>query len=183
MKRRPWTALAVLAVLLGLGATPPAHAGAIGLLAQTGLISGRQSFVFSMQVDSPGSLEVALTDLNWQGRLADLTFSVSGKDGLLGESQSFAQSLTGNNTVIGSSIKLFTITSPGTYYAFVSGSALGPYAIGLYSLNASFTSAVPLPAAGLLLLSGLGGMAAAIGRRRNARRPAVAVDRVELSGS
>lgn len=156
--RRGWALALAVAVASCLA---PAHADSVGLLSQTGLISGRQSFVFAMQVATPGTLSVQLSDLNWQGRLADLSFSVNGPNGLLAQitgdrSRSFPAAVGGGPGNATAAV-LFDVTAPGTYYAYVSGKAIGAYGIGLYSLNATFSSnAVPLPAAAWLLLSGVG---------------------------
>jgi len=50
----------------------------------------------------------------------------------------------------------FKVNQAGSYYALVSGTAQGALNMGLYSLKVDFAP-VPLPAAAVLLLSGLAG--------------------------
>ena len=149
-----------------------AHAGQIGLLSQSGLINGRQSFVFAMNVATAGTLQVQLADLNWQGKLSDLSFSVVDSNGQLMQSDGRPKALAASVALAASTPaqKFYEVTAPGTYFAYVSGSALGSrYGLGVYSLEATFESSVapvPLPAGALLLLSGIGALGAALRRRR-----------------
>ena len=157
----------------GVLLSAPAAASSIDLLAQSTLVSGRQSFVYEIKVAAPGTLAVTLTDLNWLGRLSDLSFSLTNGNGLLASSQdsrsrvlpAAASEMASLQT--SSAQQFFDVTAPGTYYAYVSGTATSKYGLGLFGLNATLTtsSVVPLPAAGWLLFSGLGGLLG-LSRRR-----------------
>lgn len=170
MKRHVRVGLVALALLTAGGA---AQAGQLGLLAETGLISGRQSFVFAMDVAVAGTLQVQLSDLNWQGRLSDLSFSIVDSTGNLVQAdpvrpQALAASVSDAAKVPAQ--KIYTLSVPGTYSVYVSGSAAGSrYGLGVYSLSAMLEAdaiPVPLPAAGLLLVSGIGALGAAMRGRR-----------------
>ena len=145
-----------LAVLIPLGlamlAAGPAKAAQVDLLAETGLISGHQSFTFELKVQGPGDLTVSLSDLHWQGTLKNLGFSLSDSANLIPDAGEPGLDTTGQGGA-----HLFHVSKPGTYYAHVSGDGSGPYGLGLYSLHCSLNpvSPVPLPAGGLLLASGL----------------------------
>lgn len=143
--------------ILALATTWPLRAETL-LIAQTGLFTGQQSYIVPLHLSGPGELKVRLTDLGWLGRLSDLSFSLSQADGLLSQiATDLAQTPPGTAN---SGLQTYDIDAAGTYYAYISGRATGPYNIGLYSLNVGFAAAdaspVPLPAAAWLLLSGLG---------------------------
>lgn len=143
----PWIAAGFALSTCGL-------AQAETLISQTGLISGRQAFTFELDVDGAGTISVLLADLNWQGRLANLSFSLSQTQLL--EPVAVKPLAAGSTPV-----QMYEVASAGTYYAHVSGEATGLYGIGLYALHADFEAleaAVPLPAAGWLLLSGAGAL-------------------------
>lgn len=183
MNKRLLQLLALCVVATCLAA--PAQADPIGLLAQTGIISGRQSFVYQLQVTTPGTMTVQLADLNWQGRLSDLTFSLSNADGLLGEMRGgrVSPNSASPGAVLSSSVQMFEVTSPGTYYAYLSATATGPYGLGLFSLNATLAPAVPLPAAIWLLLAGLGSVWSVARRRGAGAVDSVAVGLRRLLGA
>jgi hypothetical protein len=120
------------------------------LLAKTGLISGKQSFVIPLEISHAGRLSVSLADMNWAGRLADLSFTLVKNNKVLFESPG---SFNG--------MHMFELSGPGAYSAYVSGTATGKYGLGLYSLCLTVNdlqTPVPLPATGLLLLSALSGL-------------------------
>jgi hypothetical protein len=155
-------------LLVALLATAPARAETV-MLEQTGLVSGRQSYVVPLQIDSRGQMSVRLSDLGWAGSLVDLSFSLSRTNGMLNANPAMA-SLTSGGPSNAQGAKVFDITEPGTYYACISGKAVGPYNLGLYGLRIAFAAAdsppaVPLPAAVWLLLSGLGGLCSQLRRQ------------------
>lgn len=165
MNRRHWaTALTALVVLfLAL----PSRADMV-MVEQAGLVTGRQSFVIPIQVGGPGQLSVSLKDLGWAGSLADLSFSLSRTGTLLNANPAMLSAVTGGPTE-SSGLKNYDISEAGTYYACISGKAVGPYNMGLYGLRVAFAAAdapeVALPAAAWLLLSGLGGLIGLVRRR------------------
>ncbi len=122
-------------------------------IARTELISGTQSIVlpFFVSPDMPGgTVSVTLTDLGWPGLMSSLSFAASTSTSLLAQ-------------LAASGTTSFEVSGAGTYFATVYGVADPQFGSGLYSLNLSY-SPVPLPAAALLLASGL----ALLARRRAA---------------
>ncbi len=158
------------------GAASAAQAAQLGLLSQTGLISGRQSFMIAMEVKFTGTMQVTLSDLQWQGKLADLSFSVVDANGALVQGRQAAGQALGASVASAANApaqKFYDVTTPGAYSIYFSGNAAGSkYNMGLYSLNVILdtvdASPVPLPAAGWLLVSGLGALGAAMRRKRAA---------------
>jgi hypothetical protein len=110
----------------------------------------------TLQVDAAGTLFVELADLAWSQAFESLTFTLAGATGVLGE-------------ISGPGLMSFDVGGPATFFAGVHADAAGLKDTGLYHLDISFVrSVVPLPAAGWLLFSGLGGLA--LLRRRRAAR-------------
>jgi hypothetical protein len=152
--RHTFTTAALLAVLC---IAAPANADT--LLTETSLLQGQQSLGYSLKVNGPGTITVSLSDMNWQGRLEDLSFAMAGSTGLVNPALTAAAA--------GSALT-FTVGEAGTYFACVSGRATGRYGLGLFSLVVTFaasTPAVPLPPGIWSLLGGLAGLAAL--RRKN----------------
>lgn len=157
--RRPLPA-ALLAIAAASGWTLPAHADSIPVAAQTDYFRGTQTSVSTFQVPGAGMLTVSLHDLDWPSALASLSFSLT-------NATSVINTLDGK-TVEGVGTFQYDVSGPGMYAAIVNGTAGpdNPFGLGAYSYNVQFTSAVPLPASVILLLSGLGAIAAALYGRR-----------------
>lgn len=158
--KRPSLKLALLAPLamIGLAAAPHARADNI-LLAQTTLVNGTQSTVDSFTTSGAGVVTVSLQSLGWPAPLSALSFSATSADKTL--------AYWNGGGSIGSTVTTFDVGGPGTYFAHIMGTAgSSSLNLGLYSLMMTFApSAVPLPAAGWMLLVGifvLGGLARAI---------------------
>jgi hypothetical protein len=140
-------ALALAALLSG----PVAHAEPILLAAGSSLSNGKQSWSTDLQLNSPGTLNVRVSDLGVPltivDRLAGLSFSVAN---------------TSTSAVFGSmggeSLLSVNIDIAGPYSLFISAVPASRFNLGLVSWNATFepsVAAVPLPPAVLLLISGL----------------------------
>jgi hypothetical protein len=156
------------AMLVLLCMALPAHAEKF-VIEQSGMISGTQSFVIPMKITNAGRLTVELADLAWLSRLSNLSFSVARDKTFRPDSQGSTQEVLGKDVL--SALYTFDLNGPGQYYAYVTGTASGKYGLGLFSVKLSFNetaATVPVPAAGLLLLSALGGLAA--WKRRVSRR-------------
>jgi hypothetical protein len=134
-------------LLLSLLLAPMVQAESV-LLSDTSLVSGSQSEVFSFQAPGPGILSIQLTDVDWPQTLSSLSFMAgTGSQVLTSWSDTGSQSRANLS---------FQITG-GHYFADVLASAGGTLDLGVYSLSIQFTptSPVPLPASGVLLLTGL----------------------------
>jgi hypothetical protein len=124
-----------------------ARAETMTLLADTTMVTGTQSAVYSFTTPSAGTITATLENLNWQKPLNSLSFMAS----------------SGTNVVStwsasGSMVETFQIGA-GNYFAHILATTADPWDVGLYSLNLSFaTNAVPLPASSLLLLTGIFGL-------------------------
>lgn len=155
---RPSLKLGLLAplALIGLSAAPHARADSI-LLAQTTLVNGSQSTVDSFTTPGAGTVTVSLQSLNWPADLAALSFSATSADQVLAY-------WNGGGTVT-SEVTSFKV-GEGTYFAHILATAgSSSLNLGLYSLIMTFTPAVPLPASGWMLLTGLfvlGGLVRAV---------------------
>ena len=132
-------------LLYGVLATV-AHASVV--LADTTLVSGSQSAVFSFDLSGPGTVSVQLTNLDWPQALSSLSFMAGTANQVLStwSGPGSAQSLS------------FRVSTGGSYFADVTAAAGGPLDLGAYSLAVTFTPAapVPLPPSGALLLGVLG---------------------------
>jgi hypothetical protein len=111
----------------------------------TQLVWGSSLTVNSLSLPSAGLLTVKLTDIKWTETLDSLSLLVTDLDGMW-------------NRLDGSGNLLIHVSGPTQLFAAVFASS-GEGDVGVYNLQASF-SPVPLPAAGWLLLSGLGAMGA-----------------------
>jgi len=112
----------------------------------SGFLTGQQSFVQSFDITGPGTLTVSLSNVAWPEQLSNLDMVLSSTGG----------SLLGPE--MGAGTESFHVDS-GTVYAQWFGTAQGPLDVGVYSLKVQFqpgTTAVPLPASIVVLLSGLG---------------------------
>lgn len=109
--------------------------------------------VDSLSLSSPGTLSIRLSDLNFPQPLESLSLLVTDLNGLL-------QRLDGPGSLLidlGGAAQLFVAVFARTEDRFTPG---------LYAVTTQF-SPVPLPAAVWLLLSGLGGLAAVVRRRKH----------------
>jgi hypothetical protein len=112
------------------------------LLSQSTLVINQQSDVYDFTAPGPGTLTVQLEDLTWPDPLSSLMFSLDSARSVLGWVAS-AGELT------------LSMAHGGSYFVDVTGVAGGALDLGLYSLQVDWTP-VPLPAALVLMLSGLG---------------------------
>lgn len=105
-------------------------------------------------IPAAGTVKVKLADMAFPQALSSLSFWLTDSH------QVFANlSAPGEFT--------FELDAPGAFFGFISGAAQGALNLGQYYAQVSLTpSAVPLPAAGLFLFSGLAGLLAL--RRRRA---------------
>lgn len=159
------TGLAML--LLGMLAATLAQASV--LVADTTLVSGSETAVFSFDAPGPGTVSVQLTNLNWPQALSSLSFLATNANQVLSSwsepaGSSAAQSLS------------FQLAAGGTYFADVTATAGGVLDLGAYSFALNFTPAappVPLPSSGALLLgvAAAAAVAAVLHQRLQTRDP------------
>jgi hypothetical protein len=138
--------LLVALAILGIANVPQARADTMTLLADTTMVTGTQSAVFSFTAPSTGTITANLQNLNWQKPLSSLTFSAtSGAD------------VMSSWDATGSQVETFQVTG-GNYFAHIMATTADAMDVGLYSLNLTFTPSVPLPASSWLLVTGIFGM-------------------------
>jgi hypothetical protein len=109
-----------------------------------GFIQGNQSFVDTLNITTPGTLTITLSDVPWLDAISNLSLFLTSASG------TFGPAMNGGSE----SLKV----GAGTFYAHWFGEADGQFQLGVYSLKISFqpdVSPVPLPASAILLLSGL----------------------------
>lgn len=116
--------------------------GAAGAISRTEMIKGTDGILLPFEVSGAGTVSVTLTDLGWPAQFSTLSFAALSSTTVLTQ-LSTPGSLT------------FELTGAGKYFAAVYGVADPAFGVGIYSLNLSYAP-VPLPAAPLLLISGLG---------------------------
>jgi hypothetical protein len=140
---------------LSVAAIPSAGAGEV-LYDGSGFLVGQQSFTDSFSVDGPGTLTVTLSNIAWPVALSSLDLVIGTSSGLLGPE-------------MGAGTASFNISAGGNVFAQWFGTAQGPLNAGVYGLKIEFTqtTAVPLPTALALLLSGF---ALLIWQRRQGNR-------------
>lgn len=132
-------------MVVGVWAMSPGMARASVLYDSVGFIEGKQSFVDSFDITTPGTLTVTLSNIAWLDTIADLNCFVSTSGGLIGKS-------------MGVGTESFQV-GPGMIYAHWFGDADGTYGIGVFGMKIIFqpyTTPVGLPGSLILLLSGLG---------------------------
>jgi len=132
-------------MVVGVWAMSPGMARASVLYDSVGFIEGKQSFVDSFDITTPGTLTVTLSDIAWLDTIADLNGFITTSGGLIGKS-------------MGVGTESFEV-GPGMIYAHWFGDADGTYGIGVYGMKITFQptgTPVTLPPSLILLLSGLG---------------------------
>jgi len=150
--------LALCAVL-----TTAAQASTV-LLADTTLVSGNESSVFSFNAPGPGTVSVELTNLDWPQALSGLSFMATTSSQVLS---------SWSDSGLSPQLSAFQVGAAGTYFANVVATAGGPLDLGAYSFSLTFTPAgspVPLPSSGALLLVGMAGLVGLL-RWRHAWKP------------
>ena len=151
--------LAAAILILGVSVFSMSAAQAsVVLYDQAGLIQGQQSFVQSFDVTTAGTLTVSLSSIPWLDAISGLSCFLTTSSGLLGSSMS-----SGTESLS---------VGPGMIYAHWFGDAAGAFGVGAYGLKIQFQAAgtaVPLPTALVLMLSGLGILFGWQGRNEPAR--------------
>ena len=150
-----FTASSVL--FAALAAHGEAHADTL-VLAESGLIIGQGTDSYSFDASNAGTLSLTLTDFKWPtNSFTDLTLQIASASGIL-------------ETLNGSGQASVQLSGPGTYYAYVTGTA-GASSLGInmgaFGLTGTLTSPVPLPTSISLLLAG--GLAMLWSMRRRAK--------------
>jgi len=132
-----------------LGVSSPVRADML-LLANTTMVTGNESAVFSFNAPSSGTVTAELTNLDWPTTLSSLSFMASSGNQVLASWADPGQTLANTHVLT------FQVSHPGTYFANVSATPGGPLDIGVYSFSLHFTNGtpVPLPASAWLLASG-----------------------------
>lgn len=131
--------------LAGATAIPGLPTSPFTVFESSALIRAGQVTTAQFTIPVAGTVNVTLRDMEWPARFASLSFC-------LVQGTSIVLQLTQPGSAS------FTLDHPASFFAFVAGTPQHASGLGLYSVNVSITP-VPLPAAGLLLLSGIGGLA------------------------
>jgi hypothetical protein len=140
---------------LGLARAPAAHADELLLKAATTMVYGSAADTYSMTAPSAGTITAQVSSVPWPTPLSALSFNLSDSSNLLNpQTLSTAQSVHALDST-SQQFETYQVGA-GTYFAHVLATAGGSLNLGLYSVMFTFTpSAVPLPAAGGMLLIGL----------------------------
>jgi len=151
--RRLIAAMSLLGLTLSMAGT--AHADTVGmgtkLYESTTLVTQAHIDLQTLNLSGASTLTVKLTDLKWPDLLGSLSFTLFDATHVLG------------TYVLGGASNTFNVDSAGTYYASIFSAPGAGKAGGLYNAQVYFAPsvpAVPLPAAGWLLFSGIAGLAA-----------------------
>lgn len=126
-----------------------------GLPNLTQLVWGSSLTVTSFNLSSAGQLSLDLKSIDWPNPLTELTLLVTDMNDVW---ERLDVSSGVNNLLV-------NVGAPGQFFAAVFARTVDSSTPGLYHLDASFAP-VPLPAAAWLLLSGLGGLAVTMRRRK-----------------
>jgi hypothetical protein len=141
-----------LAPLAALGVAVAPHAAWADnlLLAQSTLVTGTESTVDSFTTTGAGKVTIRLQSLDWPAPLSALSFSATSADSVLAYWNGGGSIDSGEMT--------FNVSGPGTYFTHIMASSTpssNGIDAGLYSVYMTFQSAVPLPASGWMLLTGM----------------------------
>ena len=129
------------------------HGGSAGsLFDRPNAVWGSSLRVDSLSLPGRGRLSITLDDLGFPQQLESLSLLVT-------DLHSIFKRIDGEGSL------LFDIGGPGQLFVAVFARTEDRFTPGLYAVTTHF-SAVPLPAAAWLLLSGLGGLATLVRRRR-----------------
>lgn len=141
-------AASALALAADIAPLSAARADAV-VYDSAGLIQGQQSFVQGIDITTPGTLTVTLSNIPWLDTISDLNCF-----------------LTTSTNVIGKAMTAGTETlsvGPGMVYAHVFGDANGSFGVGVYGLDIKFQAndggtPVALPRSVILFVSGIGAL-------------------------
>jgi hypothetical protein len=136
-------------------AAPMAHAETMPVK-DSPSFSGQQMYSYPLTTQTAGTLSIKLMDLNFPEALNALSFAISTTEGVV-------------ERYTGAGDYTLDLASPGTYFAVISATGVGRFALGQASFTMTFAplaAPVPLPAALLLLLSG-GGALGVFARKRS----------------
>ena len=159
-RRGPLAKLSGLAALLLYALLATVAQASTVLIADTTLVSGTETAVFSFNAPGPGTVSAELTNLNWPQALSSLSFMATTSSQVLAP---------WSDVTSGTRPLSFLVSGAGTYYADIRAVAGGPLELGVYSFALNFTPAaspVPLPPSGALLLLGMAGLVGSIIWRR-----------------
>jgi len=135
----------VALMAVGLMAVGPVHAALVAY-EKVGFIEGKGYYSDAFQIDTGGSYKATLTDFDFPSLFGQLTIDV------ITATQSKGKLAAPGSFVFDA--------QPGTYYANLLGVADGPINLGLFgvqieSMDFSPVAPIPVPAAIILLASGL----------------------------
>lgn len=146
MKIRQLLATAILGLCAWALPTNFAQANTV-MYEGLGFLQGTQTFTESLNLASPGTLTVTLSNMAWPEPLANLNLMLTSANGMLGQ-----EMMSGGT-------ETFNVNS-GNVLAQWFGTAQGPLNAGVYGVKIEFQptigTPVPLPTSIALLLSGLG---------------------------
>ena len=152
LKFLPRAGLLAMLAAVGMTQAPKAHADSM-LMANTTLVTGTQTAVFSFTAPSDGYVTATLINQPWQKTLKSLSFeATSGTSSL----SSWALPDPASDTTTEMQSETFQV-SAGNYFAHIAASTWDAASVGVFSLNLSFAP-VPLPASSILLLTGIFGL-------------------------